>query len=886
MLKEWLTWLRFLIDRKPSGEIDEEMQFHLEQQTDANLAAGMTPAEARRQAVLSFGSVERAREQSSEQRPGYFAETLLQDVRYAMRGFRRNPVFTFTVVVTLMLGIGATTAVFSVVDRILFRALPYAHADRLVSLGLVQSLETQEFMLGGFYYDWRDHQQPFAALTSESAVTHECDLTERDPAQLSCPKVEQNFLPTLGISPVLGRNFLPEEDRPHGPKVGLISYGLWVSRYNRDPGVLNKTIDIDGNSLQIVGVLPKDFEMPRLQPVDVLLPMAIDEAVDRRRSQGSPRRAFARLKPGVSLEQARAELEPLFNQARSLIPPDIRNDFHLKVRSLRDRQMSGVRMEAWVLLGSVVAVLLIACANVASLLLARAATRRQELAVRSALGASRARLARQALTEALLLSFAGAIAGCIFAEGLLRLFLAIAPASIPYLDKTRLDLRIVCFTILLSIVCGAFLGLVTGLQKPTGELLSGRTLTHASSASARQWLVTAQIAASMILLSGAALLLRSFRNLENQHLGMRADNTLTVSITLGEHNYNSAQQQMAFFDQVSSRLHYGPGVSLVAVSDSLPPAPNHNNRRYDSIVVSNRPSFTGANGGIVSYRWVSPEYFQALDIRILRGQGFTADEVESKDHFVVLSQQLANRLFPGANPIGERLQFEKLEDPNAPWYTVVGVASDVKDSGLTAEQVPEYYRLRRNSAEDWGGGGIWSRTSVIIVRSSLPPEEMSRWIRAQVAAVDPTLPVDIATLRQRVSKLADAPRFQTALVGFFAAMGLLLAVIGLYGVISFLVAQRRQEIGVRMAMGASRGDILRLVMGKSLRLIAWGTGIGLVISLALSRVLSSLLFSVGPRDPVTFGCVTVVLVLVAMAATAIPAKAATRVDPSVALRCD
>jgi putative ABC transport system permease protein len=888
MFKDYPTRLRLLLKRRTHGEVDEELEFHLEQQVEANVAAGMTPSEARRQAVIAFGGVERMREQCREVRPGYRAETLLQDVRYALRGFRRNPVFTTTVVVTLMLGIGATTAVFSVVDRILFRALPYAHADRLVSVGLVQSLETQEFMLGGFYYDWQNNQKPFEAMTAENAVTRECDLTEGNPAQLSCPMVEANFLPTLGISPVLGRNFLPEEDRPGGPKVALISYGLWLAHYNRDPGVLNKTIDIDGRPVRVVGVLPKDFEMPRLQAADVLFPLATDEARDRKSNSGlgGPKRVFARLKPGVSVEQARAELGPLFELTQRWIPAEIRSNFHLKVRLLRDRQMQDVRLTAWVLLGTVFAVLLIACANVASLLMARGAVRQRELAVRSALGASRARLACQALTEALLLSLAGAVAGCVLAEGLLHVFVALAPAGVPYLGKAQLDLRIICFTVAVSFVCGVLFGLAPALQSPREGMLTGRSLASISHAAVRQWLVVAQIAASIVLLTSAMLLLRSFWNLENQQLGMRADNTVTVSITLGEHNYSTAASKMVFFQHLATRLRFGPGVSVVSVSDSLPPADGHGGMRYGEILVSGRPPSAEVGGAVVRDRWVSPEYFRALDIPILRGEGFREEDLSSKDHFVVLSQQLAGLLFPAEDPIGKRLDFDHVGDSDAPWYTVVGIAANVKNGGLTGEEGPEFYRLRRNREEDWAGRGVWGQTAQLIVRSSLPAAETSRWIRSQVAAMDPTLPVDVATLQQRVSKLADQPRFQATLVGFFAAIGLVLAVIGLYGVISFLVAQRTQEIGVRMALGAERGDILRLVMGKSLRLIVSGTVMGLIAALAVSRVLSSLLFSVGPRDPITFVVVTLLLVAVAFVATLVPARSASKVDPMVALRCD
>jgi putative ABC transport system permease protein len=578
-------------------------------------------------------------------------------------------------------------------------------------------------------------------------------------------------------------------------------------------------------------------------------------------------------------------LQPLFQQALKQIPSDIRYDFHLKVRSIRDRQMQDVRLTAWVLLGAVLAVLLIACANVASLMMARGAMRQRELAVRSALGATRARLARQALTESLLLSLAGAITGCALAEGLLRLFIAIAPSSIPYLNKTQLDLRIICFTIVLSILCGALFGLAPALQKPGGGMLSGRAPASASHGIVRQWLVVAQIAASMVLLAGAMLLLRSFRNVENQHLGMRTDNTLTASITLGQHTYPTPASQFSFFQQLTTRLRFGPGITLVSISDSLPPAAGHLGGRLDEIVVAGRPLSAAGISGVVASRLVSPEYFRALDIPMVQGEGFREEDLTASQHPIVLSKRLASLVFPNENPIGQRMRFDKVTNSEA-WSTVVGVATDVKNSGLTKEEVPEFYRLRRNLPGDWDWGGTWGRTSVIVVRSSIPPDQTSRWIRSQVATLDPTLPLDITTLQQRVSRLADQPRFQTLLVGFFATTGLVLAFIGLYGVISFLVAQRTQEIGVRMALGADKGDILRLVMGGSLRLIVAGTALGLVVALAATRMLSSLLFGIGSHDPVTFAVVTLLLVLVALMATLLPARSASRVNPTVALRCE
>jgi len=888
-MSESLTRLRFFFSRSKSDELDEELQFHLEHSIEANIAAGMTPEEARRQALIAFGGIERTREQTGEQHPRWLLGMVMQDIRYALRGFRRNPLFTVTVIATLALGVSATTAVFSVVDPILFRSLPYAHADRLVSVGLVQSLETQEFTLGGFFFDWVHNQKPFEAITSEGAVSQECDLTERNPEQLSCARVLGNFLSTLGVSPVLGRNFLPEEMRPNGPDVALITYGLWRSRFNRDPGILNKLIDIDGSPVRVVGVLPEDFELPDLQPADVIRPLALDETAQRTGNGGigAPMRTFARLKPGVNIEQARAEMEPLFQNIQKTLPSQLRNafrhDFRLKVRSLRDRQMQDASRIAWILLGSVLAVLLIACANVASLLMARGAARQRDLAVRSALGASRIRLAWQALIEALLLSMAGAVAGCVFAEILLRVFIAIAPAGIPFLGKTHIDLRIILFTVVVSLLCGALFGVAPALQKPKPLMLTGRsqTVPHAA---VRQWLVVGQIAASMVLLAGGMLLLRSFWNLQNQHLGMQTEKTLTVGITLEQQHYATAEQQMAFFQQLQTLLQYGPGVSSLAMSDSVPPG-SGSHVFYSSLGIVGRPPSEGRTGGLVTTRKVSPGYFRTLGIPIVKGEGFREAELNSSEQFIVLSKRLAVRLFPGKSAVGDRMQFDRFDSNGVPkplWGTVVGVADNVRNGELTGEEEPEYYTLRRNRSEDWDSN--WRRTEVFILRTSLPPAVMFRWIRAQVAKLDPIVLVNIETLNQRVSKMAARPRFETVLLGFFAFTGLAMAIIGLYGVISFVATQRTQEIGVRMALGAGRFNILRLILWEGVRLIALGGFVGLAVALTLSRVLKSLLFNISPYDPVSFIGVVLLLALVALAATLIPARSAMKVDPVVALR--
>ncbi|WP_035357861.1 ABC transporter permease [Edaphobacter aggregans] len=876
MFYELLTRLRYLVRSKPRHEIDEELQFHLEQQTAAYRAAGMTQQESRRQAVIAFGGTEAIREQTYEQRPAYLFDTAMQDIRYSLRGFGRNPLFTSVMVLTLMLGIGATTAVFSVVDRVLFRPLPYAHSDQLASVGLVQALETQEFMTSGFYYDWRDGQKAFQSMTSEEAATHKCDLTEGSPEQLDCESIEGNFLSTLGVKPSIGRNFLPEETRPGGPRVAIISYAFWLNHYGLDPGILSKPIDIDQSRVQVIGVLPQNFEMPRLQPVEVLFPITVDEASDRTSNGGfgSARRVFGRLNPGVSLEQANVDLQPLFRKTQAQLPPTIRYDFHLKLRSLRDGQMQGVRKIAWVLFGAVLTVLLIACTNVASLLMARGAARQRELAVRSALGASRTRLIRQAITESLLLSGMGAIAGCALAAGLLHIFVALAPVTIPYLSQIHLDLRIISFTIVLSILCGLFFSIFPAVQKPANGSLNGRSSLNASHATTRKWLVITQIAASMVLLAGATLLFRSFRNLETQHLGMTVDNSLTANINLGEHSYASSASKVDFCQRLMTRLRFLPGVSLVSISDSIPPGAGVFRGRFDEIAVDGRPLSAPGTGGIVGSRRVSPDYFRAFDIPILQGRTFHDQDQNSSEHPIIISERLAKLLFPNKDPLGQRLRFDRLLFSQS-WSTVTGVAADVKNSGLTSEEIPEYYR-------PWSGGG----TSVFVVKSSLPADQTSRLIRTQVAALDPTVPVTISTVRQAVSKLADQPRFQAVLVGFFAAIGVTLSLIGLYGVISFLVAQRTQEIGVRLALGANKSTILGLVMGQSFKLIAVGVAIGLIVAFALTRALASLLYGIGSHDPITFAFTALVLVLVGLGATLIPARSATEISPAVALRCE
>src|SRR5712691_506847 len=629
------------------GDLDAELRAHLEMLVEENIRRGMSPVEARYAARREFGGVEQSKELHRELRSIPFLDALLQDLRFALRGLRNRPGFALVAILTLSLGIGSTAAVFSVVDRILFRSLPYPHDEELVSFGDKAPFEANESVLGPDYVDWKKGQTPFLSVTSFVPGGTDCDLTEKNPVRLKCALVESTFLPTFEIQPFLGRNFTSDEDRPHAPRVALISYGLWRSRFASDRSLPGHTISLDSKVTVVVGVLPPEFEMPNLGHDDILVPAALDGSTDR-----SPNarqvilRAFARLRPGVTIKQAAAAMEPLFEQSLNYVPPQFRHEVSFRVRSLRDRQIQDARVASWVLLGAVLAVLLVACTNVANLLLARATSRMRELAVRTALGATRGRLARQSLTESLLLGVLGGLAGCWFAQLLLRLFVSIAPEGIPRLEQATIDVRVLLFAFGVSLLSGVLFGLASVLRRPAPELLTGKENRGTSRGMLRQALVTVQIAVSLILLVGAGLLLRSLWKLETVALGMDTKSVLIAGIDLAEYRYPDSGKQLAFFDQVESRLKQMPGVTLLALSDSLPPSGGMQATFLSSLEIPGHTKFSAGTGGMIGYRYITPGYFPALGIPIVHGRGFREEDRSPAAKPVILSEALARKLFP------------------------------------------------------------------------------------------------------------------------------------------------------------------------------------------------------------------------------------------------
>ncbi len=810
---------------------------------------------------------------------------LFHDLRYALRQLRLSPGFTAVAVLTLALGIGATTAMFSLVDRILFRSLPYPHDHELVSVGVIAPIIDGEFLFAANYLGWRDHQTPFTDFTSSTGVS-DCDLTDDPPVRVPCASVASTFLPTLGIQPLLGRNFTREEDQPNAPTVALLTYGLWQSRFGGDRRVVDRTISLNGERARILGVLPRDFEFPTLARTSILVPEALDESIVQRNQLGTVVRVFGRMKPGISIEQAKAELQPLFRGFVESAPPPFRKVLRLEVRSIRDLQVHDSRRAAWLLLASALAVLLIACANAVNIGLARSVGRRHELAIRSALGAGRIRLFRQRFTESVLLALVAGAAGTGLAWLIVRVFVVLAPAGIPHLSDATVDGRVLLFAIIVSLASAIIFGTVPALEKPTRQMLVVTAMAGVERARLRQLLLVAQVWMAVVLLSSALLLVRSLRNLETEPLGMNTENIVTAQITLGQQKYPGAAERLAFFEELERKLKELPGTSSVALSDSLPPSTTARTVPLVALQAEGRPPLGPEQGigGVVGWRSVTPDYFSVLGIPLLRGRAFEDADRKPGSNAVILNESLALRLFPGEDPLGRIIRFPQGEGRAGVAHTVIGVAGNTQNQGLGGRVGPEYYMVRRHGEDDVIFHSPDSQHISIVVRTAIGAQAEAQQLRNTVKTLDPTLPVDVDTLNQSVAKLAERPRFSAALLSLFAIVGLLLTAVGIYGVVSLLVSQRTQEIGIRMALGATPISVIRMMVWQASLWIGFGAAAGIIGSLAAARWIGSLLFDIPANDPATLAEAAALLLVVALLGAWVPARRAAKIDPMVALR--
>jgi putative ABC transport system permease protein len=808
---------------------------------------------------------------------------LFQDIRYTGRQVRKSPGFATAAVLTVALGVAAATAMFSLVDRVLFRSLPYPHDTELVSVGVIAPIIDGEFLFAANYLDWREHQTAFTGFTSSTGV-NDCDLTDEHPLRLSCAAVSSTFLPTFAIQPVLGRNFTREEDQPKSPRVALISYDLWRNRFGEDPEVVGHMISVDGQATQIVGVLPQDFEYPTLAHSDLVVPEALDESMVQRHEMGPVVRVFGRMQPGSTPEQTKAELQPLFRDFVQQAPPPFRQELRLQVRSIRDLQVHDSRQAAWLLLLSAFAVLAIACANTANLVLARSVARRQELAVRATLGAGRLRLFRQRLTESVVLAIVGGAAGTALAYLIIRVFVTLAPAGIPRLSEASVDGRILFFTLLISITAGIIFGTAPALERP--QVLTVNAAAGLRGGRMRQLLLVAQVWMTVILLASSFLFVRSLRNLQSARLGINTQNIVTAQFTLGQQKYSTAAQRLAFFEQTERKISQLPGISAVALTDSLPPAaPNRTMPYFALHAEGEAPLAPGEGvGGIVGWRCVTPDYFSVLGIPLLRGRAFAEGDRASQAHTIILNQALAQKLFPKQDAIGKTIQFHTDREALSAAFAVIGITGNTENEGLGGQVGPEYYMVRHHTDRDIVFNYPDSQAIHVVIRSAIAPQIVAQELQKSIAALDPTLPVQVGTMLQSVSQMAARPRFSAALLSFFAMLGLLLTVLGIYGVVSLLVNQRVQEIGIRMALGATRKDVVGMMVRQASVWIGIGAVGGVLGSLVVAHWISALLFGVRASDPATLMMAAGALVLVAMLAAWIPARRTAKIDPMVALR--
>jgi putative ABC transport system permease protein len=806
-------------------------------------------------------------------------DTFIQDLRYAVRMLVKSPSFSVAAIIILALGIGANTAVFSLVDVVLLRPLPFAHAQQLMELRLT---DPKTDLYGEFgdadFLATRDQQKSFSQIAAYAYGQRDISFSNGGEAQsVRGAYVTSGFFDVLGIVPERGRGFLAADDNPTAERVAIVSHDFWRRQLGEDTSVVGKSMMLNGRPVTVVGIAPANVRFPSNEPVDVWQLMRVEPASARPPFYLV---VFGRLRPGVSPQQAAEELTAISKSVQNQYPnssPTVG-----RVESLQSRLTGRVRDVLYVLLGAVAFVLLIAVANVGSLLLARATARRKEIAVRVALGASRQRILRQLLTESLLLALIGAGLGvllAIWAQSVFQKFQS--TLKIPFAYEVGIDWRVLLFTAAVSIVAGVLFGIAPGLHRSSRsqyEVLKDaeRGSAGGSGQSARPALVVAEFAIALVLVVGASLLIRSFARLQSVDPGFNPDHLVTAQVTLPHSLYRDDKATVAFWDEFLRRANRLPGVKAASLTMSLPP---NQLQLTNPFTAEGQPYDKSRPQQIAEEVTVSAGYFTALGVPIIMGRDFTEADGTSPLHPIVINRTLADRYFPGQNPIGRRLQTGEPR-PEPPDETIIGVVGDVKYSGLDAESVSQAYKLY--STKGWAD---FSRSMFVVLRTDSDPATVMSGLRNELAVLDRNLPLaNVATMRERMGESVGQQRFRTILLGSFAGFALLLACFGVYAVISYSVAQRQREIGIRMALGAARRDILGLVLRQCMFLCALGMVVGLIAATALAGTLRSMLFGVSPGDPASFVITVALLGGVALAAGYIPARRATRVDPLEALR--
>jgi len=808
----------------------------------------------------------------------------LHDIRYAFRMLLKRPGFTVIVVLTLALGIGANTTIFSAIDAVLINPLPYKDPERLVVIWETnkhlgpEMWDRNEVAMGNFL-DWRSRNQVFDQLGA--LFDTDMNLTGAgEPQRIKSYVVTTNFFQVLGVQPMLGRAFLPEEEKPGAPFTVILGHDLWQRQFGSDPSIINKSLTFNGHQVTVVGVMPPGFEVqfPISKHVDMFVPFIIDVAdPDYHDRTQNFLYTVARLKPGVSQAQAQSEMSLIASQLQQQYP-ETNAERGVRVVPLHKQIVGNVESYLYMLFAAVGFLLLIACTNVAGLLLARVTARHREVAIRIAVGASRWRLVRQLLTESVILSALSGLLGLILAYGGVKLLVALTPSEVPRLHEIGLHVPVFLWTLTISIVTGLLFGLAPAVQASKPDLntalkeSSGRNPGSFQGSGLRNLLVVSEVAVALLLLVGAGLMTKSFIRLQRVDPGFDATNVISMNLALPTSKYRQ-QQVNVFYDQLIERLRNLPGVKSVA---GINPLPLSNTNFSSRFIVEGAPFVPLADRPYAGVRVITPDYFQTMSIPNLRGRSFTEQDRENTPRVIIVNEALASRYWPNEDAIGKRLDFTEEDSGKQEWLEIVGVVGNVRHKALETEVMPEAYLPYKQSPENFMN---------LVVRTTTDPASMVPAIRSQVLSVDQDQPVsDIMTMEQRVAKSVAAKRFVMFMLGAFSILALGLAAVGIYGVMAYLVTQRTQEIGVRMALGAQKSDVLKLVVSKGMALAIIGTAIGLVASLALTRLMRSLLFEVTPTDWLTFVTASTVLLIAALLASYIPAHRATKVDPLTALR--
>ncbi|HEX8559750.1 MAG TPA: ABC transporter permease [Pyrinomonadaceae bacterium] len=880
----WRRILFYLRRGEFDRRLEEEVRFHLEMKAEELRASGMTAGEADRAARRRFGNETRVREMSREAWGFSTMETFLQDVRFGARVLAKNKGFTAVAVLTLALGVGANTAIFSVVNDLLLRPLPYRDAERIVMLWEVTPEgRRQNTTSRANFQAWRDQNKSFEAVAAFS--DQRLNLTGAgEPEEVSAQLATPDLFRVLGVEPMLGRALLPE-DGLSGTAGVVLSHAVWQRRFGGDRGVVGKTVTLNGVPFGVVGVMPPGFQWHIRQrsgtgkPAEMWMVLSMPKAEgDNGASRGRFLSVVGRLRPGVSVEQADAELKTIESRLAEESPRFNRN-YSAEVLPLRDQMVGAVRPALWILLGAVGLVLLIACANVANLLLARAASREKEIALRTALGARRSRIVRQLLTESVLLALLGSALGLALAWWGVQALVAISPRDLVNLQGVSLNPTVLVWTLGVSLLTGVVFGLAPAFEAARVDLNDtlkeggkGAGTQSARSRGLRSALVVAEVALALVLLAGAGLMMKSFARLRQIDTGFETENVLTMVLRLPASKYKDDAQYVAFFRQALERVRAVPGVRAAGMVNYLP--------LYGGLgattgfSVEGRPAPPPGQEPGTAVRVSDAAYFGAMGIPLLRGRNFTDAEQAEARHVVLVSETFAKRYFPGEDPLGKRIRVEMSEEP-AP-TEIVGVVGDVRYDSLTDEAEPTVYEPHPELTYPF---------MTLVVRTAGDPAEVTPAVRRELAQIDPDQPVaDVRTMNQVMAETVGRARFNTLLLGLFAALATLLAAVGIFGVMNYSVTLRTREIGLRMALGAEPGRVLLLVLRQGLVLTLVGIGVGLAGALALTRLLSGLLYGVGATDPLTFGAIVVVLAFVSLLACYIPARRATRVDPLVALK--